>query len=698
MPAVGIHLDRYSIAAVRLDGNAKNPIITQFAAEPMPPQQPGAETDPYSWAAIALDDFLKRHRFPRENAFLAIDSGHAIIRQFSVPFIGEDQIRKTIQFQAEAHIHSINIDDLELTWRKVAEFKNTSEVMVNCIRKDALRQSIRTLKQHGVEPFGIDTPLGGTANAILQIAPRDGAAADASSSSDSAGGPGTILWVDIGVSHTTMLLTQGTEDGPQLRTVRVPKIGVNLPQDAEVIQRASTLVKGQTGKLPTLPTGASPRDIVYQGGNDGPFDLPNIIGDDDKPLGDQALQDQVPALKATTAAVGGKTDFGLARGGQRTMVLTRQTVIEQPELLVRRIVTELSRTIISLGPELQPSKMRITGAGEAAGMLGDALRAAFPHMNVDVVPAGLGMRVKPELQQQLELRSQALTVPIGMALKGIGANHLGFEFRRGEFSLEDSFDVLKVPVTACVFLLMMLFGALCMFVMKNQQRINDLAAAARTKMAEYYDDAYHGLNVDKLKGYKAPPEYDTTWDMYGQMYKDFTTAVKAVSSDKMMPKPHSVITIWEAVQDAIDEVGREEPGVELKPNQSWNGHKVSEYTSNIFPLREDADLKTPRAADQNKLELEWTVTRINISEKSIDISGRATSIRGLESLKVALAKRSNMFTDVEIGSFGVPSTEEEMRRGEVVDNRSVYRIRAAIVLPPLPKNRSTSTESVGAQN
>ncbi|MGE0434475.1 MAG: hypothetical protein AB7K09_22445 [Planctomycetota bacterium] len=693
MPAVGIHLDRYSIAAVRLDGSAKNPVIAQFAAEPMPPQQPGAETDPYSWAAIALDDFLKRHRFPRENAFLAIDSGHAIIRQFSVPFITEDQIRKTIQFQAEAHVHSVSIDDLELTWRKVSEHKQSSDVLINCIRKDALRQSIRTLKQHGIEPFGIDTPLGATANAVLQVAPTEGNANAASAANAAGGGNGaadTILWVDIGVSHTTMLLTQPVDGTHKLRTVRVPKIGVNLPQDADVITRASTLVKGQTGKLPSLPTGAAPREVVYQGGNDGPFDLPRIIGDDDKPLSDDQLSEQFASIKATTATPGGKTEFGLARGEGKTMVLTKQTVIEQPELLVRRIVTELSRTIISLGPELQPARMRISGAGEAAGMLGDALRAAFPHMTVDVLPAGLGIRCKPELQQTLELRSQALTVPVGMALKGIGANHLGFEFRRGEFSLEDSFDVLKVPVTACVFLLMLLFGALCLFVMKNQQRIATLASETQKQMEKQYHDAYHGGSADKLAGYKPPPAYPTTYEMYERMHKDFMSAVGSVTADKSMPQPNSAIAVWEALQDAIDTVGREPNKQTLNPNQSYNGVKVSEYVSREFPRRTNLDL--PNDNDRALLELEWTITGVSIQEKSLVITGRAISRTGLESLKVALDK-SPMFSDARIGAFAVPTDEDEIRRGQVVDKRSVYRINAEIKLPPLPKARPTSTSS-----
>ena len=105
MPAVGLQVDHHLIAAIRLDGSARSPEIRAFFAEPFPTQPADSTLSAQAWRAEVIDEFLKRHKLPRDRVYLAVSSADTILRQFSVPFTQDDQIRKTIRFQTEAHIH-----------------------------------------------------------------------------------------------------------------------------------------------------------------------------------------------------------------------------------------------------------------------------------------------------------------------------------------------------------------------------------------------------------------------------------------------------------------------------------------------------------------------------------------------------------------------------------------------------------------
>lgn len=693
MMAVGINLDQHSISAVRIDGTAKNPVITQFAAEPMPAQITGQETDPYTFLAHILDDFLKRHQFPRENVFLAIASDYCIIRQFTVPFQSDDQIRKTIHFQAEAHIHAIPIENLELTYKKVGERKASSDVIVNAVRKDALRETINALRRVGIEPVGIDTPVFAAVNAVLNRAEVTV--------------PEATLWIDIGVDHTTMVLTQGTEANEKstvtpLKAVRLPKIGVNLPRDPAIETHIAQLMRkhhistngdANTAKSAAATPAAMPggtgnewpfgRDALYMAGNRGPFALPAFVNADGVTMTPEELAAELPMASLNRDT--GKLDFGISRSTGGTLVLSKTTILEAPDILTRRLITEIMRTTVAFGAEVQIKRLRIAGGGEAAPMLVAAIRDAFPQFSVEALPADFGLKTKGDVPRLLSSRGQALIVPLGMALKGFGINHLGFEFRRGEFALEDAFEATKGPLMVCLFLLMLAFGGSLMFALKfkadTEKLERQVLDAAQTAFRQAYDLP--------LPDYTPPEPPETVEEIFDKVFVDVSAGIKATSTDGREVPVRSALDVWLRVQEAVASVGRE-PTEETR-------NTLSTHLSNKWPPRTAPD--KPRDDHKNRLELEWTITRVHIvnavgRDGQLEIRGRAIQVTGVEQLVRALMQQTDIFAEVKMDAFEEPTAAElQDARGQMRDTRARYRISAKILLPRATRQPSASAIS-----
>ena len=208
---VGVILDKNYLAAVRLEGSQKNLVISDYACELIPKQKEGEEIDPYSYRAKLLDNFLTKHHFPRLSLYLVVSSEFCMLRQFMVPFLSEDQIKKTVRFEAESHIHGATIEEIEIQHMKIGEIKNRSELVVYGIRREALNETLRALKKHQIEPIGIDTPTSAISNYFVN---RPEAADE-----------NPELWVNIGAEDTTIAVI----NKENIKYLRELKSGFPLP-------------------------------------------------------------------------------------------------------------------------------------------------------------------------------------------------------------------------------------------------------------------------------------------------------------------------------------------------------------------------------------------------------------------------------------------------------------------------------------
>src|SRR6185436_16858139 len=73
----------------------------------------------------------------------SIDSGDAMLRELHLPFTNDDQIRKTVRFELEQHIHNHAIEDLVVDYVKSATTDKGSQLLVAAVPKTLVEERLR---------------------------------------------------------------------------------------------------------------------------------------------------------------------------------------------------------------------------------------------------------------------------------------------------------------------------------------------------------------------------------------------------------------------------------------------------------------------------------------------------------------------------------------------------------------------------
>lgn len=163
--AVGLEISENVVRALELDGTERRQRARRFVEVPL---EVGAKLE--DALPKALDAVFRQHRFPRANVVVSLDSSLSIIREVAVPFVGDDQIRKTLKFNLEAHVHSHEIEDLIVDYYAVEQREKTTQLVVAAIPKSILATVIAALAKFKVDPVAIDLDLFALFNATTRAA------------------------------------------------------------------------------------------------------------------------------------------------------------------------------------------------------------------------------------------------------------------------------------------------------------------------------------------------------------------------------------------------------------------------------------------------------------------------------------------------------------------------------------------------
>src|SRR5256885_13465187 len=94
----GLEVGANVIKVAILDGGARGARVVDFVVRKLDggKKSEGPEADVVS----AVKDVIKKHRVPLNNVVASVRAQDAVIREIVVPFVRDDQIAKTIKFQA----------------------------------------------------------------------------------------------------------------------------------------------------------------------------------------------------------------------------------------------------------------------------------------------------------------------------------------------------------------------------------------------------------------------------------------------------------------------------------------------------------------------------------------------------------------------------------------------------------------------
>src|SRR5690606_17238765 len=143
---VGLDAGVFEVKVVELDGSYRRPRLAKVSIDRVPPgtASDGDERRARLEAEAALHA-LKDQNVSRHGVNLGFPSRDAVIRNLTIPFVGDDAIRKVIKFEAEGAIHSHNVDDMVVDFQTHARGDGESSVLVAAVPKKALAPLLEAL-------------------------------------------------------------------------------------------------------------------------------------------------------------------------------------------------------------------------------------------------------------------------------------------------------------------------------------------------------------------------------------------------------------------------------------------------------------------------------------------------------------------------------------------------------------------------
>jgi Tfp pilus assembly PilM family ATPase len=161
--SVGVELTPAHVRILSLEHAGKASKILQYHESPIP----GGETPWEERAVGALKEACSAAKIPKGRIVAALDSGDAILREVSLPFKGDDQIRKTVRFEMESLIHNYTIEQLVVSYYKTGETDKASLLLAAAVPKTVIDKRLKLFQSAGIDPVALDLDVAAVFNAML---------------------------------------------------------------------------------------------------------------------------------------------------------------------------------------------------------------------------------------------------------------------------------------------------------------------------------------------------------------------------------------------------------------------------------------------------------------------------------------------------------------------------------------------------
>jgi Tfp pilus assembly PilM family ATPase len=161
--AVGVELTPAHVRILSIEHGGRKTKILQFHEAPIPPDpaMPWEER-----AAATLKEAFRIAKAPHGRIVAALDSGDAILREVSLPFKGDEQVRKTVRFEMESQIHNYTIEQLVVSYYKTGETDKGSLVLAAAVPKTVIAKRLKLFQDAGLDPLALDLDVCAVFNAM----------------------------------------------------------------------------------------------------------------------------------------------------------------------------------------------------------------------------------------------------------------------------------------------------------------------------------------------------------------------------------------------------------------------------------------------------------------------------------------------------------------------------------------------------
>lgn len=414
------------------------------------------------------------------DVIIGADTKDCVIREITVPFTREDQIRKTVPFEAENYFHAFDVEDVVLEYVKVGEAEGRSRLILMALKNSLISERLELLKRASCDPVSIDLDGAALLNAFAATPYFDEER--------------STLILDLGATSSKIVLV---ENG-RLKKIRSLRMGGEVLGPDRLIAAPAKPDEGSSEGGGTLseedslearfqeieralqrldPADEAPEASEQEGlPNDDSQTPIAIIPDEDYHRLRKAIRDELGEKAGevlpeeglgdgeTAGAEGAdgalleddgadlEDDGASARfpGGK----LDKQQSLDYQEFL-ERVGAEIQRTFATT-PLASPIELICVTGG--LGYREETRRYFSEEFDVDAVLLDFGGTLPSDLEaSRMEQVSSEGAVSVGLGLKGMDADRTGIDFRKGAFRYEHRFERLKIPLLLGAGLALLLF-------------------------------------------------------------------------------------------------------------------------------------------------------------------------------------------------------------------------------------------------
>jgi len=465
---VGLDIGTKTLTGAVFSGNVKNFRLVDYFTEEIEELRSGDYSEDGEYVApLSREELLAKVIADRKLAdadiVTGVDAKDCVIREINVPFTKDEQIRKTVFFEAENHFTGFDLEDAQLEYVKIQEIEDQSRLIVAALRNDLIASRLDDCKTAGFDPVSVDMDACALFNAFAVSPMFDPTR--------------TSLVVDMGTTSTKILLVEKGE----LRKIRSLRLETFVASQPKRITEPATVgsdglevqVDIVDGEMPPglgdfslesrfaeIESALRLLDPVPESEDGAPI---AILPDDEFERVRQTAQedqDGVGLASATSEDPSGSREgsSGSAAADYRSRFPgqhTQDREFDYQEYL-ERIGVEIQRSLAGMRMDSPIELICLTGGMSDRD---EARRFFGEEFDVETVALDFGdhLGVEPTLGVSARRLGSQGAVAVGLGLKAIGQDRLQVDFRKGPYRYEHKFERVKVPLAVAASLLFLVF-------------------------------------------------------------------------------------------------------------------------------------------------------------------------------------------------------------------------------------------------
>jgi len=476
--AIAFYIEFPRITAVEVTGSAKRPRLKRVVVGDLfePRNEDGTlMVDRQGYLNANIAAFVQQHKLTGGKHFLLAGPDAMRYRDFTMMFKDKRQIDKVLQFQIEGLIPNIPIEQLSIGYNILMTTPDGARLLVHAAEKDYIRQRIIALEGAGCAVDAVDSHLSGTLNLGLM---------------HQTFAPGTppTLWIDFaGTTAAICIVDQG----------KVQSSRVFL----------SPYLAGASGATATADNAkAAAREAQAEAEQQAAMREEYVMVDSldsIQPLDGAAAE---PATLPKSESV----NIGEAQVADRIRHMSKDELLK----FINRVAVEARRTLLMTNLDVEPTRLVVSGLGDAGGTLADLLGNELQITDAHAIE----LMDTVELERDVKLPDVGeISYLTGVALKGLGRDYGGIDFRYGDLAPGTLLDYAKTPLAFTATLVLLFAGIMFLIswthARKYERDIAELRGMERGpeyffKAAFYHVDKSKKVPADVVKEREYPTRED----------------------------------------------------------------------------------------------------------------------------------------------------------------------------------------------